>query len=44
MEKMNHIRQIPNSNSNSPSFYDFGENSPTKKYTEWQAPRLVLPV
>jgi hypothetical protein len=44
MEKMTHIRQILNRNSNSPLFYDFGENSPIKKYTEWESPHLVLPL
>ncbi len=44
MEKMTHIRKILNTNSDSPLFYDFGENSPVKKYTEWESPHLVLPV
>jgi hypothetical protein len=44
MEKMTHIRKILNTNSKSPLFYDFGENSPVKKYTEWESPHLVLPV
>jgi hypothetical protein len=44
MEKMTHIPQIPNTNSKSQLFHDFGENSPLKKYTEWESPHLVLPV
>jgi hypothetical protein len=44
MEKLTHIRLFRNTNSKSPLFYDFGENSPIKKYTEWESPHLVLPV
>jgi len=44
MEKMTHYQQIPNTNSKAPLFYDFVENSPIKKYTEWESPNLVLPV
>jgi len=44
MEKMTHYQQIPNTNSKSPLFYDFSENLPIKKYTEWESPHLVLPV
>jgi hypothetical protein len=44
MEKMTHIWQIPNTNSKLPSIYDFAENSPIKKYAEWESPHLVLPV
>jgi hypothetical protein len=44
MEKMTHIWQIPNTNSKLPLIYDFGEDSPIKKYAEWEASHLVLPV
>jgi hypothetical protein len=44
MQKVTHIRQIPNTNSKSPLFDYFRENSPIRKYIEWESLHLVLPV